>query len=293
MNIRPYVTLVRNAEGGDGGSTNPAPVADGSTPPAGGDGAGSGNPAPGGGWFTALPEDLRANPSVAKFADQGPEALAHAYANAAKLIGVSPDQVIRLEEARGDIPGLLRKLGAPEAPDGYEFKAPEGVPEHLAAGENLTWFREQAAKIGLLPQQAEALYTSFVERNIEAQKQVEQYVDQARDTLQREWGQAFDSNIAAASRAARTLGLTEALNQAGLGADPNVIKALVRVDRALGGAGEGAGPAAGSVTPLAPADASAKARALQGQALEAFRNGNRAEADRLRQEASRYYAMAG
>ena len=293
MNIRPYVTLVRNAEGGDGGSSDPAPVADGGAAPAGGDGAGGGSPAPGGGWFSALPDALRSNPSVAKFADQGPDALAHAYANAAKLIGVSPDQVVRLDEARNDIPGLLRKLGAPEAPDGYQFKAPEGVPEHLAAGENLDWFRDQAAKVGLLPQQAEALYTSFIERNVEAQKAVDKHVDQARDALQREWGQAFDTNISAASRAARSLGLTEALNAAGLGADPNVIKALVRVDAALGGGGEGAGPSAGGVAPLAPADAAVRARDLQRQALEAHNSGRRADADRLRREAERYYKMAG
>lgn len=288
-NRHPYF----NAEGGGSGGSDDAGKA--TDPAAAGGGAsadGAGGAAAAEGWFGKLPEGYRNDPSVAKFAGRPLDDLVASYVNAAKLIGVQPENVLRLDEAAKDPAAVLRRLGAPEKPDGYKLAPPEGVPEHLASGENLNWFKTIAAEAGLLPGQAEKLYTAYVAKNVEVQKALDGAIDAARDTLQREWGAAYEGNIKAASAAARALGLTEKLNDAGLGADPAVVKALVEVNRLLAGRGDDApgGRAEGGTLP--PNEARAKGKELTRQAHKAHQDGNREEAARLRNEASRYYKMA-
>lgn len=287
-NRHPYYS----AEGGGGGGADPAGKA-GDTPapggkaPAGAAGGTSGI----GDWFSGLSEGHRNDPTIGKFAGRPLDDLVTAHLNATKLIGVQPDQIVRLDEAQKDPIALLRRLGAPDKADGYKLTPPEGVPEHLATGENLGWFQGVAAEAGLLPAQAEKLYSAYVARNVEVQKAAEAAVAKAQDTLQREWGQAYDENIKAASSAARTLGLTAKLNDAGLGADPDVIKALVGINKLLAGRGDDA-PGSTVHSTLPPAEARAKGKDLLRQAGEAHKAGRVEEAKRLSGEAQRYYAMA-
>lgn len=287
-NRHPYY----NAEGGGGGGADPAGTA-GNTPAPGGEApAGAAGGTPGiGDWFSGLSEGHRNDPTIGKFAGRPLDDLVTAHLNATKLIGVQPDQIVRLDEAQKDPTALLRRLGAPEKADGYKLTPPEGVPEHLATGENLGWFQGVAAEAGLLPAQAEKLYSAYVARNVEVQKAAEAAVAKAQDTLQREWGQAYDENIKAASSAARTLGLTAKLNDAGLGADPDVIKALVGINKMLAGRGDDA-PGSTVHSTLPPAEARAKGKDLLRQAGEAHKAGRVEEAKRLSGEAQRYYAMA-
>lgn len=287
-NRHPYF----NAEGGGGGG------ADASGKAADAAAAGAASPADGAGgaaaegWFGKLPEGYRNDPSIAKFAGRPLDDLVAAYVNASKLIGVQPENLLRLDEAAKDPMAVLRKLGAPEKVDGYKLTPPEGVPAHLASGDNLEWFKGIAAEAGLLPGQAEKLYSAYVAKNVEVQKFADAAVDKAQETLQREWGAAYDANIKAASAAARTLGLTEKLNTAGLGADPGVIKVLVEVNKLLAGRGDDAPAGRVDGGTLPPIEARAKGKELTRQAHAAHSAGNREEAARLTREAAKYYAMA-
>lgn len=295
--------IAYNAEGGDGGSASGASA----DPAATGAGASTGNPAGGGeggaagasgtasaadkGWFETLDPAIRADPSIGKFAGQDVTELAKAYVSASKFIGSDPGDLVKVSEVSKDPAALLRRLGAPEKPDGYALKAPDGAPEHLAAGENLDWFKAQAAEIGLLPGQAEKLYQSFVTRSVEIEKAANAASEKAVDALRLEFGQAFDQEVGYARAAATTLGIKDELNAAGLGASPAVVKALAKVGRMLGeGASPGGSDPAGGYLP--PATAAAKAKALTREALTLHRAGNKEAAQAKRDEAARYYKMA-
>jgi hypothetical protein len=240
-------------------------------------------------WWQALPETLRTDPNIAKFRDGRLEDFAEAYRNAVKLIGVPPDQIIRVSDDRM---AALRKLGAPEKPDSYQFTPPEGVPEELALGGALDWYREVAAKAGLLPEQAQAVYEAYVRKTAEMREAFTENVRKAEASLRLEWGPQYDGNIAAAKKAVSALGLEEAVAEAGLGANPAFVKAMVAVSRAMFPAETGPTGGQGPVLPADPAEARAEAKRLMEQAFQAHRAGRREESAALQRRAAELFKRA-
>jgi hypothetical protein len=241
-------------------------------------------PAPGTEWYDRLPETLRNDPSVAKYAGKTLEEFVNSHRDLAKFVGVPADDIARLSALRQAGLDALLKLGAGDKPEVFKLTPPEGTPEHLATGENLEWFKELAVEARLLPAQAEKLYQRFVERNVELQKAADDMVVQATKTLKEKHGQAFDQLVKDAGRGADFLGLRDVLNEAGLGANPVVVEAMARVATLFkeGTNPAGALPAAGA---LSPAQAEGRAVELTHKALQAWTRGDRAEAERLSREA--------
>lgn len=265
----------------------PAPAA---SPPAAPAPAPAAAPPPAAEWWQALPESLRADPNIAKFRDGRLEDFAEAYRNAVKLIGASPDQVIKV--GADDRMTALRKLGAPEKPDAYQFTPPEGVPEELALGGALDWYREVAAKAGLLPEQAQAVYEAYVRKTAEMREAFIENVRQAEASLRLEWGPQYDGNIAAAKKAVAALGLQEVVAEAGLGANPAFIKAMVAVAKAMYPAETGPTGGQGPVLPVDPVEARAEAKRLMEQAFQAYRAGRREESAALQRRAAELFKRA-
>jgi len=296
--------MVRSPEGGAAGSSSSAGAGD----PAGAllDRQPSGAPAsaespptaqPGqpadSDWFGSLPEDIRGDPGFAKFAGKTPDEVARAYLNAQKLIGKDPGSLVDLKAAEADPLAVLRRLGAPDKPDAYDLKAPEGVRADLVqqASSDLSWFKQAAVEAGLLPKQAQALFDAALKAS---QAGVESSISMMRgqeEALQREFGQAFDAKLDAANHAATELGIKDALIKAGLGSHPEVIKALARVGEGLGGAVPAVreGNRSGGLT---PAEADAKANGLLREAMQISKT-DRRRADELTAEANRYFRMLG
>ena len=241
-------------------------------------------------WWQSLPETLRVDPNIAKFRDGRLEDFAEAYRNAVKLIGAPPDQVIKV--GAEDRKAALRKLGAPEKPDGYQLTPPQGVPEELALGGALDWYRQVAAEAGLLPEQAQAIYEAYVNKTFELQQAFAERVRQAEASLRLEWGPQYDANIAAAKKAVAALGLEEAVAEAGLGANPAFVKAMVAVAKAMYPAEVGPGAAQGPVLPVDPAEARAEAKRLMEQAFQAHRAGRREESAALQRRAAELFKRA-
>jgi len=241
-------------------------------------------------WWQALPEPVRADPNIAKFRDGRLEDFVEAYRNAVKLIGVPPDQVIKI--GADDRIAALRKLGAPEKPDGYQFTPPQGVPEELALGGALDWYREVAAKAGLLPEQAQAVYEAYVNKTFELQKAFAENTRQAEASLRLEWGPQYDGNIAAAKKAVAALGLEDAVAEAGLGANPAFVKAMVAVAKAMYPSETGPSGAQGPVLPADPAEARFEAKRLMEQAFQAHRAGRREESAALQRRAAELFKRA-
>lgn len=249
--------------------------------------------------LSALPEDLRKEPSVAKMKDL--EGMVRSFVSAQKMLGKDPSRLVELPEptdAEG-VRGVLQRLGVPESPEGYKLEPLEGAPDYLAPDQPLAQvFLKAAHEHNVLPQQAQAIYKTVVGSLMEAAKQHAVQVQSTHDenirTLQKEFGPAFDGKLASANFAVQELGgdeLREAIDNAELGTHPALIKALSRVgemlqEHSLGGEGRGAAGRGGAMT---PAEARAHAMDLQRQALNAA---TAAERKRLNEEAQKYYKLA-
>lgn len=247
-------------------------------------------PAEGGGgsadWFEAVPEAFRSHEAVARLRGKPIADLVAAYVAASEYVKAGDGKIVKAEEVASDPLAAMRKLGAPETPDGYRIELPQDVPQGALDEASVGWFKEAAAAAGLLPPQAERLFTAYVERIKAMTQEAERAIEQARAALKSEWGSNYDANLRKASEAAEALGLKEKLTSAGLGADPDVIKALARVHPLL------RGREAGPVT-SAPAPQKDEKYGMQ-LILEAYRahnSGDEYMAALKLQEARKYFGV--
>lgn len=136
-----------------------------------------------------------------------------AYGELESKLG-DPDSLLRIpgENASDeDRAAFNKRLGVPDAPDGYEFKRPEDVPynDDMAA-----WFRETGHKLAIPADKLSSLHDAYFEGIIkphlanqaEQRKADEKALEQELAT---EWPdeQTRGKNIDTAKKAARWLGL--------------------------------------------------------------------------------------
>lgn len=207
---QPQICFAPEDEGAGGSGGEGTPPADTGTPL-----AGEGNP-PGGGekWYAGLAETdqgwlqnrgLHERPLNEAFS----EAI-KSYRNLESRMGAPADRLLKLpENLEGEEMGAVYdRLGRPEKPEGYDFKAPDNVE----LNENFTsWAKNTFHELGLNQAQGQALLNSYLEFEQgsataagEASQETLKVQEQA---LRKEWGAAFDQNVSAARRAARDLGV--------------------------------------------------------------------------------------
>lgn len=235
--------------------------------PAGGDGGGGGQPAAiPENWKETLPEELRNDPTVQRYGSVADMAKGLVHANG--LIGRDK---IPVPKDENETLSALRQLGAPESADEIKLQRPE-LPDNFPIDENLEGaFREKAAELGLLPQQAQALHEWFLSENANhfnaLQSQVDEKRQEAEQALKQELGNAYDSKLNLARNAARNVGgedFSAYLEQTGLGNDPNVIRFLVAVGEKMSEDGGDPGGGDRSSFALTPGEAQQKIAELQG-----------------------------
>lgn len=179
----------------------------------------------------ALPKELQEDASLKKFGSV--HALAGGYVNLQKLIGKDKISVPDAHTTDEEWQNIHRRLGLPDSIDKYEIKLKDGVK----AQESFTkGFREQAYKLGVLPKQAQALSDWFFELAGQTEKQhSEDYtkrINEAVGNMKKDWGDAFDLNIARANKVANEVvgkEFAEYLQKSGLGNDEGVIRALAKI----------------------------------------------------------------
>lgn len=154
-------------------------------------------------WRDSLPDDLRANPTLAPHPDVA--SLAKEHINLQSLIGkkgVIPPGEKDPPEAWDR---FYNQLGRPESPDKYDlngFKPPEGLPwqpevqsamlkEMHAAGLS----NKQAARV--LAKYAEMQGAQWNDLN----GKIGQSVEQNTVALKKDWGAAYDAKVDVANRA--------------------------------------------------------------------------------------------
>lgn len=185
-------------------------------------------------WKEALPEDLKADPSLSSIMDI--QSLAKSYIHGQKMIGrdkiVIPDKFATDE----DWSKVYQKLGVPESADKYEFKVPEGMDEDFVKG-----FKDLAVKNGILPKQADKLfefYNSHVDKvisNNEAENK--RIFEESVNGLKKEWGQGYERKLQAASGLFNQIADEESkkvFNESGLGNNPVVIKMFAKLAEQMG-----------------------------------------------------------
>lgn len=185
-------------------------------------------------WKDALPEDLKADPSLSSIMDI--QSLAKSYIHGQKMIGkdkiIVPDKFATDE----DWNKVYQKLGLPESPDKYEFKYTDGMDEDFVKG-----FKELAVKNGILPRQADKLfefYNSHVEKVISTNEaENKRLFEESVNGLKKEWGQGYERKLQAASGLFNQLADEDSkkvFNESGLGNNPAVIKLFAKLAEQMG-----------------------------------------------------------
>ncbi|MGB8274586.1 MAG: hypothetical protein WCF16_04875 [Alphaproteobacteria bacterium] len=215
-----------------------------------------------------MPEELRAHPALAQATDIA--ALAKEHVNLQTLIGrkgVIPPTDKDGPEVWDRFYGAL---GRPSSPDGYDFRAPDDMPEGAYSETLARAFADVAHKTGLSAKQAAALHDWFA--GAAAEEARARSADSARKSdaleteLRIEWGPDFGAKVNAARRAARAFAdgdqldkLEQALGGVGL------LQMFARIGEAMGEdriVGGGNAPIAG------PEQAKAEIARIRGEALK-------------------------
>lgn len=161
-----------------------------------------------GDWMSGMNEDLKGYVQNKGFKDSG--AVVDGYRNLEKLLGAPKERLLKVPEKYDDVDGwnqVYTKLGKPEKPEGYGFKAPPGGDENFVKVAK-TMFHEA----GLSNSQGEKLvekwngWISETQKVNEATRVAELKVQD--ETLKKEWGQAFDQNVDQGKKAAAAFGMT-------------------------------------------------------------------------------------
>ncbi len=186
-------------------------------------------------WKANLSDEIRADKSLENIKDiQG---LAKSYIHAQKMVGADKIPVPNKYATEDDWNEVYSKLGRPESPDGYSFDT-KGIDES-----GLKSFAEHAHKMGLLPQQANEM-VKWYQGNVDATTQENNTkAEKARNdsviALKKEYGQAYDNKLKAASAMAKQYIEPDVLNLnmadgTKLGDHPSIIKAFASLSEKMG-----------------------------------------------------------
>ena len=187
-------------------------------------------------WTDGFEDTVKEHMATKGYTD--PSQLANAYINLEKAVGA--DKVV-LPAADSDLSEWdgWSKLGAPEEASDYELAAPEGFEAYDKGLSD--WFRDAAHSARLPAAQAQKLHDSFVERMMDSYKEMNTSTQQQNEAweteLRQEYGTAFDERIASARFAIREFGtpeLQQALDAAGLGSNPDLVRTFSKIGMKLG-----------------------------------------------------------
>ncbi len=183
--------------------------------------------APASSFLDGLPDDLKADKTIAKFANI--EELAKGYKNLNSMLGkrvtdLTPDELKSLNIKSGVIP---------ETPDNYKFA--DDLKDV-----DMGWYKSAAHEVGLSQEQAKAIADKYVEYEramiADMKSKHEAATTKAMEDLKAEFGAAFDKRLEIAKKAVDTFGGAELkayLNETGLGNDPRLIKAFANIGKEL------------------------------------------------------------
>jgi len=201
-------------------------------------------PAPAPKWYEALPEDLRTNPNIAKFQAGDLADLARAHVNQAKLIGVPADKLVQVPDLADSeaVREAMRAFGVPEQANDASYQlqptlSAEGQPlgdDYSEKSPLAEIFRQSCFKNSVPPAMMQGVFNDvnafLAKATGDAYAETTRRDKAAEDALRVELGEeGFSQMVNGASFVAEELGITDVLNEAGLGINPTVLKALHKI----------------------------------------------------------------
>jgi len=185
-----------------------------------------------------IPEAYKEDKSLSNFNNM--EDLLKSYKHAQSLVGADKIAIPNKYSTDEDWKEVYKKLGTPETGEGYKYKLPE---DHKIEDDTLKSFSNEAAKLGLLPKQANGVmnyYNEIIKQGLSDQAaQQKTAQDEAVVELRKEFGASYQKEIQSAKNLVHaTLGkefIDNSLLQDGsrLGDNPTVIKAFAKLANKL------------------------------------------------------------
>ena len=162
-------------------------------------------------FLNQLPEGLRAEASLQDFT--GVEGLAKSFVEARKMIGNKNN--VRLpsgEEGDNDWDTVYKKMGRPDAPDGYNLKTPEDVK---IDDKVIVEFKQRFHKSGLSPRQAQEIFSDYTgtlkgrhDASVAEKERIsKESLEKAEATLRGHWGNPnYETNMGIADKTIEEFG---------------------------------------------------------------------------------------
>jgi len=185
-----------------------------------------------------IPEEYKEEKSLQNFSKM--DDFVKSYLHSQKMVGLDKIPVPNKHATEEDWKEVYKKLGSPEAADGYKYSLPE---DHAIPEDTLKSFSEEAVKLGLLPNQADGImkyYNEVINQGMNEQNiQAEEARTKAEQELRNEYGSTYDNKITGAKNlATATLGsefLNSTILQDGskLGDNPQIVKAFAQLSEKL------------------------------------------------------------
>jgi hypothetical protein len=179
-------------------------------------------------FYSSLPDDLGSHSSIKQI--KNIVDLNKSYVNTKGLVGKKLEEFWTSKDE--SIAAKRREImGVPGNAEGYEIDVPE-LPENVPySKEALNEFKELASKISLSKEQAKALAEWDTQRAISAtegiSKQIESQMQEAESSLRKDWGNKYEYNISKVKQTTDYLGITDKINDLGLGREPEFLKMVI------------------------------------------------------------------
>lgn len=209
-----------------------------------------------------LPEDLRAEPSLANFKDVG--SLAKSYVHAQKLVGRDKLPLPKDETDELGWNEVYSRLGRPEKAEDYQLGNADAEKDGFTVdGTIMGKFKAAAHEAGLTAKQAESIMNFNLDFIRETKAQGAVALDRQYDTavaeLRKEYGATYEAKIGLASRALKHFGgedVVATLERMNLDNDPNIVRMFAKIGEHIGEDRFGAAEA--GLSGMTPAEARGK-----------------------------------
>lgn len=180
-------------------------------------------------WLDSLPQDMRADPSLATIPDIS--TLAKNYVETKRALGTEKIPKPQKNWGEKEWTDFYNTLGRPPEPDKYsnpEVKLEDGV---ALDAERMKAVKSEFHKLGLTDKQAKGIleyYLGTINSQVKTEREGSQAaVAAAEAALRKEWGQKYDMNAELAKAAANKFAKPELFQK--YGNDPDFLSFLAQV----------------------------------------------------------------
>lgn len=154
-------------------------------------------------FLEALPEDLRKEPTMARFKSVAD--LAKSFLETKKMVGAQKIKLPGNDATPEELNEFFSKLGRPSDPKEYQLPKPGKEAVYYPQEEFTDWFKTKAHDAGLSQVQTAKLFRAYVEKMHEdignAQTTYKEQFNTTEANLKKEWGVAYEQNVALARNA--------------------------------------------------------------------------------------------